>query len=440
MRVPLLMPARQVTTQAVRAAGVAEQSGATVAEAAGWIEPDPFPIEVRPLVAGVLTGLPVLEGDIVKKGETVIGTMESATLLAAHERAQVELKSKTATERDAHERLRWATALLEQKADVRAAEAVARHHIEITKGRIAGAAAAVTTAQARRDRAAADLDGQRKLHAAGGTYPVALKKALAAVASADGLVRERESDLAALQAELERDVELYAIQKDVLDDPRALRQGVETARTAHEVAKAAHAEAATALRIARRELDWCTVKAPVDGVVMKLLAAPGAHVGPGGHAIVALYEPKKLQARIDVPLATVGNVRVGQKVDVMTEVQPGKSTKGVVVRIQRESDLLKNTLQVKVRLIDPDPILRPETLCRALFRGGEKTKTAAQAMFLVPKTAVRNGAVYVVGDGRARRIAVEAVGERGTDAVVRGDLSPTHRVILDEVQEGERVQ
>jgi multidrug efflux pump subunit AcrA (membrane-fusion protein) len=136
-------------------------------------------------------------------------------------------------------------------------------------------------------------------------------------------------------------------------------------------------------------------------------------------------------------------VREGQEVEIRSEVVGGRVTKGTVLRVQRESDLLKNTLQVKVKLVDPDPLLRPETLCRARFltAPGEQAAAGPQ-LFVVPKEAVRDGTVFVIDPtaGRARRIAVERVGDEGGDAVVKGPLSVTHRVILDPVEDGDRVR
>ncbi|MHC4958958.1 MAG: efflux RND transporter periplasmic adaptor subunit [Planctomycetota bacterium] len=437
--VPLLAPVRVVKTAPVRAAGVAAATGTSVAEAAGWVEPDPFPVVVRPLVSGVLEALPLLEGDAVKKGETVVGRLVSAERLAKRDAAAANLKRREAELAAAQVALKWARELLDQKADVRTAETNARHHIDITQNKADSARAALVAARADRDRWAADLEGQEKLADAGGTYPVALAKARAALAAAQARVTQREEELDTLETELLRDKELHAIAKEVLDDPRTLKAAVERADARFRAVAAERDAARVEVETAARELDWCTVKAPMDGVVMTLLAAPGAHVGPGGEGIVSLYDPKKLQARIDVPLASVGRVAAGQEVAVRTEVV-GTPTKGVVIRVQRESDMLKNTLQVKVRLIDPDPILRPETLCRASFLASGKEAKAGPALFVVPAAAVRNGSVFVVGDGRARRVAVEKVGDRGSDVVVKGDLSPTQQVILDAVEEGERVE
>jgi multidrug efflux pump subunit AcrA (membrane-fusion protein) len=238
--------------------------------------------------------------------------------------------------------------------------------------------------------------------------------------------------------------ERAGIAAEILADPRDLRGAAEKARRAVEWKLAELASARTDLEIAERELAWATVRAPMDGVVMKLLAAPGQPVGPEGDGLVSIYDPARLQARVDVPLASMASVRTGQEVEIRSEVVGGRLTKGIVLRVQRESDLLKNTLQVKVKLLDPDPLLRPETLCRARFLAAPGEAAAAgPQLFLVPRRAVRDGAVFVIdptGGGRARRIGVEGAGEEGDDSLVRGPLSVTHRVILDPVEDGERVK
>jgi hypothetical protein len=114
-----------------------------------------------------------------------------------------------------------------------------------------------------------------------------------------------------------------------------------------------------------------------------------------------------------------------------------------VTRIHRVADLQKASHQVKVRLEDPPPLLKPETLCRVRFLADERAPAAGPALFRVPRSGVRDGAVFVFDPtegGRARRVAVEVVEESGEHAVVRGALSVAQRVILDPVEDGERVE
>jgi len=445
--VPLLLPVQKVRTERVRAAQADAQSTRVgVAEAAGWIEPEPFPIGVRPLVSGVLTELLVLEGDAVEKGKTVIARLESAPLLARRDRADATVVLRKAEVVRAETEAEVARTLLEQKGEPRLAVTQVKQTLVRIEQEIEGVRRDIDAAQAARDSRVADLDGQRRLMAAGGSYPVALAKAEAQLKEAEARIASLKTDLERWQGERSEVEARLRITKELLVDPRGLKGELDARLAFVEEKRAELHMAEVESSIAQRELNWCEVRAPIDGVVLKLHAAPGDHIGPTGKEIVGLYQPKKLQARIDVPLASIGSVRPGQGVEIRTEAAPGLVTMGIVLRIQRESDLLKNTTQVKVRLIDPDALLVPETLCRARFlaktRDG-KSEQAGPALFLVSRSAIRNGTVMVfdpADGGTARPVAVEEVGSADGAVVVRGDLSVTQRVILDAVKAGERVE
>jgi len=443
--VPLLRPVRLVQTASVQAAGADSASTRTgVAEAAGWIEPEPFAVIVRPLVNGVLVDLPVLEGDVVKKGETLIGRIESAELMARHDRALADVVLCKAELEHADAKLRVARGLLEQKGGPRLALVRQQQEVVRLEAERLSLERDHDATIADRDAMAAELEGQERLLAAGASYPVALAKARASLRAADATVKSRAADVARTAGELEQAIEKRSIARELLADPRALRGEVDRQVTERARVLAKLGAAETERRVSERELAWCSLKAPMDGVVLKLLAAPGDSVGPMGKGVIEIYDPKKLQARIDVPLASIAGVRVGQDVEIRTEVASGVVTRGKVLRVQRESDLFKNTTQVKVRLLDPSSLLVPETLCRARFlMDVTNTDTGAPILFLVPRSAMRRGAVFVLdprSGGRARRIAVEQVGERGDRVIVRGDLSLTLRLIMDPVEEHERVR
>jgi multidrug efflux pump subunit AcrA (membrane-fusion protein) len=273
---------------------------------------------------------------------------------------------------------------------------------------------------------------------------VALAKAEAELAVAEARLVAAERMQRELDREVAQDRAALALAEELLREPRELAAADARARAALELARAELARAETELAVAERELGWCEVRSPQSGVVMKLLAAPGVVVGPEGEGLVALYDRKRLQARIDVPLAMVAAVREGGEVEVRSEVTGARVTKGRVLRVQRESDLLKNTLQVKVALVDPDPLLRPETLCRARFVDAteEGGAPAGEARWWIASRAITSGAVQVYdpASGRARRVAVEVLETRGAESLVRGELSSTQRVLLDAVEDGTRIR
>jgi multidrug efflux pump subunit AcrA (membrane-fusion protein) len=298
-----------------------------------------------------------------------------------------------------------------------------------------------TTAEER--GALAAVEAQRRLEQAGGANALARQRAEAALdaAAAGRRAAAREAELAARELAAAR--QALAVAEEALANPVELAGNLAVAEAEVERARAARAAAAVELQIAARERDWLTVRAPASGVVFKVLAGPGSVAGPDGEPIVSLYDPQRLRARIDVPLGAVAGIREGQRVELRSEVLGATVVRGRVQRLQHESDLLKNTLQVKVEVLEPPPLLRPETLCRARFLAGEAaSRPSGRSAFRVPKAAVQAGQVFVFDPaaGVARGVGVAVVSEDDAGVVVHGELSVAQRVILAPVRDGERVQ
>lgn len=441
---PLLRPVRIVPTAPIQAVTSAGPASVAMAEAAGWIEPDPFPILVRPLVAGRVEQIPLLEGAEVQAGTSVLATLASADLLARRERAEAALVEREHEVLVAEERLRLADALLAQRATVRTALAEAEAGVAAKAARVAAAKGMQERTAADEKSAAAALEAQRRLESTGGSYAVARQRAEAALTAAAAGAKAAAQEASLAEQELAAARQVLVVAQEVAASPVDLTGAAAVAKAEAGRTQAARDVARSELQIAVREVEWLTVRAPASGVVMKVIATPGASVGPDGEPILSLYDPHQLRARIDVPLGSVGGIREGQRVELRSEVLGNVVVAGKVQRIQRESDLLKNTLQVKVAVIDPPPLLRPETLCRARFLADESAPgtTGAPAAFRVPKAALQGEAVFVFdpGSGTARAVVVEVVQQDNDGVVVRGELSVTQRAITVPVTAGERVR
>lgn len=439
---PLLRPVREVPMAAVRAGEAVTAVGATAAEAVGWVEADPYPTFVRPLVAGRIERLHVLEGATVVAGETLLAELASAELLAARDRAAAMLVERTRERELAETELEMAAAKLRQNGMARKEVVDAEAMLRDSDAKLAKAEAMVARTAAMVAEAEATAEAQRRLRDAGTANEVALKRAEAAIAAAaaerDGAVAE----LGAMRAENAAAAARLALARELAETPVELQFGVRTAERALGKAKAAEAVAATESAVADRELGWTRILAPASGIVMRLTGAPGMETGPTGEPILAIYDPKTLRARIDVPFASVGNVHDGQLVDMRSESLGNVVVRGVVQRIQHESDLLKNTLQVKVGIIDPPPLLRPETLVRAVFRAQQGSgESTGPSSFRVPAAALQGDRVYVFDpvSRTARGVAVTVLGDREGDKLVGGELSVAQRIILVPVTAGEAV-
>jgi RND family efflux transporter MFP subunit len=239
------------------------------------------------------------------------------------------------------------------------------------------------------------------------------------------------------------------------------RLAVDGARASLASAEARVERAKTAVAEAELRLSRMTVVAPMDGFVLRRLKSPGDKVmlgmdNPSSSHIVEIYDPERLQVRADVPLAEASHVSVGQTCEVFCEVLPDRAFRGEVTRITNLADLQRNTLEVKVRILDPDPMLKPEMLTRVRFLASAEGKQASDTpqkleRFIVPREAITgSGNILVVRDRRGLRGRVMSVSVKEVDAVdgdeslliVSGPLRETDLVVLDrgDVQQGETVQ
>jgi HlyD family secretion protein len=97
---------------------------------------------------------------------------------------------------------------------------------------------------------------------------------------------------------------------------------------------------------------------------------------------------------------------------VTTDAFPDRKYDGFIKEISPEANRQKATVQVKVKISRPDEYLRPEMHASVAFISDEKPDTAAaeaqpKPVVLVPAAAIKDGAVFVVLDGKALRRTVK---------------------------------
>src|SRR5207302_8952123 len=108
--------------------------------------------------------------------------------------------------------------------------------------------------------------------------------------------------------------------------------------------RAAVKAAEGAYDLAKTYLDWCTIRSPINGVVLEKLVNPNELVVPqsfGGTrgpstALIAMADPKDLQVEIDVNEADLSKIYMGQKCRVSPEAYQDKSYEGYVAEIAPE--------------------------------------------------------------------------------------------------------
>jgi multidrug efflux pump subunit AcrA (membrane-fusion protein) len=465
---PFLFPPRTVRmSPVIPVEGIVTHAGEVV-QATGWIEAEPFPVTVRPLVRGVVERIEVLEGQPVTRDETVIAVLRNPELENASTVAAVRVKAAETQVALEEADLALQRALLEQRLDLRAE--VARYGGEVRSATASAEAAeaSVRAAEAALEEANLDLEAQRALQRGGAEPSLAHRTARQRQREAAAALEEKRAEQRRASSEVERLRALLALAEEGVEAPRDLEGRVRTqeARVARARADLAVAEAER--DVARRNVELLTVRAPADGMVLQLLSAAGSMAGPvesmralpgeaagtestatldamaGG--VVSIYDPAHLQARVDVQFEDIASIAEDADVALEVPAVPGRTFRGRILRFQHTANILKNTLQVKIRILEPVPELRPEMRVSARFptrstpsRGSE----TVAALVRVPREAVRGDAVFVYDPrdgGRARRMPVQVVRAEGADVVVQGDLGLSRRVILDPVQDGDVVR
>lgn len=355
-----------------------------VAQASGWIEPDPFPIRISALIDGFIAEVFVLEGESVEAGD-IVARFDDTNFALALARAEAEWQAARA------EAIAAELALEQAVAEQRAAEA---------------------RWKAARDRA----DRARAL---------------------------RTTDL----AEAER-IGAELLEEDAAAQAEAARLRVDAQRRMIERLRALEARAKADAERARIDLARTRVTAPINGVVLRRHVAPGmkrtvSSDDPDSSTIVTLYDATRLQVRADVPLSEIGRIHTGMEARVVSSAFPNRIFTGVVSRITAEADLSRNTLQVKVSLRDPDPRLRPDMLCRVEFVATEQSPGVVPQRLVslwIPKAA------RVEGEGGETRVWV-VDSTRGVALPREIRLSTEERAddrqqwirVLDGLRPGERV-
>jgi len=408
-----LWPATAVRVVPVVVKSGAAATGKAVVQAPGWVEADPFPTAVSALADGVVSEVLVLEGQTVEAGQVVAKLVDADAMLglAKAEAAVQEAASNVAA----------------ADADLKAAERDWDNPIELRR-KLAASQAELAEKQAELARWPAELAAEEAMAAYKETEYLRVKPLYESdSASSIELVRAQkeyenqkaiadstrarkpiiEAQIAAMEAEVAAAKEHLKLRIGDTKMLEAARAGLAKSKAALVAAEAARDEA-------KLRLDRMEVRSPAAGVVMTRLVEPGSKLMLDSQEmrsaqVARLYDPRKLQVRVDVPLADAAKVGVGQEAEVVVDVLPERVFKGRLTRIVNEADVQKNTLQVKVAIENPAPEIKPEMLARAKFFAGSEAAADGRAQrLLLPESVLMRhagGHVMVWLADQARNIA-----------------------------------
>ncbi len=455
----MVFPPKAVTVMPViSSTAEVQREGTPLFKAAGWIEPRPTPVRVAALAPGVVEKLLVVEDQPVKSGEPVAELVADDAKLT-HDGALADLKLREAELEEARSQLKAAQTRFEQPVHLEAALQEAEAALAKVETLLKNLPFELQRAVADQEAAQQDYDG--KVASRGVVAGVKIDIAKSKLASAKALVselRDREASLKKERDSLSGRRDALQTQLELLADET---KAVEAATAQVKAAEARVEQARVMVAEAKLRLDRMTIPAPIDGRIFRLIAHPGARIGSGpghkaghdGSTVVTMYQPDKLQIRVDVRFEDIPKVTLGQPVEIDNPALSSPLT-GTVLFVSSEADIQKNTLQVKVAIPDPPPVFKPEMLVDVTFLAPEQPdreeEPSQELKLYVPRQLVQPGEggsfVWVAdqSDGVARRVAVQTdTAGAGALVQINSGLTTTSRLIVggsDGLEDGQRIK
>jgi RND family efflux transporter MFP subunit len=186
------------------------------------------------------------------------------------------------------------------------------------------------------------------------------------------------------------------------------------------------------------------ILAPFSGVITQRNVDTGDLAEAGnvtGRPLFAMVQTDPLRVYVQLPQAYVPGVKQGQDVIVTQAELPGQQFHGSITHISGAMDASTRSLELEVRLPNPDNELRPGAYVQVALR------RSAGAPLLVPDNALlfrsEGPRVAVVGhDGKVQLRRIVIGRDLGQSLEIESGIDPTDKVVInpsDSVADGDLV-
>jgi len=284
-------------------------------------------------------------------------------------------------------------------------------------------------------------------------YEATYKSAVAQLHVNEANVKVRKAAIRTCEAELTLAEKTYARKKSLAEKSMASIAELDSAVEALEKAKASLESAKASLSSAeasveqseasvskaKADLDYCTIRSPVNGVVISRKVDEGETVVSSYNAVPVLTIAEDLKVvwvEATVPEADVGNVKIGQTVTFTADAYR-RRFKGKVKQVRKAATTTSNvvTYPIIIEADNPDEMLFPgmtATLSIETARAENAVVVSAAAFRFRPKDEDRPAEVP-----RGRKIWIEGDDGRLVPHLVTEGVSD---VSFTQIVDGEKFE
>jgi RND family efflux transporter MFP subunit len=255
----------------------------------------------------------------------------------------------------------------------------------------------------------------------------------AQVRAAEAGMDVARAQLVAADAGLERASTEAQRLRSLFKDGSVTQQQLDGVETAHrsavaqcDLAKAQISQFAAQLQLATIQLEECTIRAPLDGVVVSDFDhTVGEMIAP---QVPVLHVADMSKVRVEVRLSEeeLGNATVGRSATVSVARFPGREFAGVVEGVSPTIDVRSRTAKAEILVVNPvesgEYALKPGMFARASIVTAEQANALTVAESAI-QTSGGERVAFVVADGRARKRAVKVGLSGGGRIVVSAGLA-----------------
>lgn len=249
-----------------------------------------------------------------------------------------------------------------------------------------------------------------------------------------------------LQLDAERK-SLEAAEARVKESDASLQQALaaQSAKTWQkeiDLAKANVRRAEASLKLAEQRLQYCTITAPISGVITERNLDPGDMVTSAiGRftAIVTIANIDSVRVTSNIAEREINLIRVGSEAKIKADAYPNREFVGEVIQISPIVDQATRTAKIEIKVPNSEHLLKPGMFVRIDLVLDERNNVV-----LVPKHAIKTQrgkdgdkkGVFLVNGDKASFVTIPAGLESDESVEVISGLKPGDMIVVSGHQSG----
>ncbi|MCF8332166.1 MAG: efflux RND transporter periplasmic adaptor subunit [Bacteroidales bacterium] len=221
-----------------------------------------------------------------------------------------------------------------------------------------------------------------------------------------------------------------------LEQARTNFRRMDTLYKLNSISEQQYDQAKTQYEIALSNLEYLKentkLMAPFNGIITEKYyeagevysGAPNTQAGKA--AIVTLMQISPLKAVVSISEKYFPNIKEGMLATVRSDIYPNQTFQGSVLKVYPVINPATRSFKTEIKVNNPQEKLRPGMFAKVNIKLKDDAAMFAPAISIVKQEGTNNRYVFVVEDGKARKINVK-LGERKNENI---------ELLSDEIEKG----